>query len=171
MKRRILIFTTLVCLVILGFITGCSKFKEYKCESGGFIVNFPGTPEEQKQTLNTEAGSIDMYIYSVTKSNMGLAVAYCDCPDNDAEPNDILDGACEGAVANSKGKLLSDLNIEYDSYPGRKIKYEIAGGKIIQLQQVYLVNNRLYTLIVSTEPDDMYSKDITKFFDSFKLIK
>lgn len=174
MKKIKLFFTILFCLLLM--LPGCtsSKFVDFKSESGGFIVKFPGTPKEEKTTANTQAGPIEAISYSVSNNKISYTVAYNDYPEElvkSSKPDDILNGARDGAVTNTKGKLLNELIINLDNYPGRDFRYELSGGIGIVRQRIYLVNNRLYQIMTATESEDMFLNSITEFFDSFRLIK
>jgi hypothetical protein len=56
----------------------------------------------------------------------------------------LLDGARDGAVANTQGKLLSELIIGIAGNPGRELKISAAGGKGTGRAKLVLVGNRLY---------------------------
>jgi hypothetical protein len=180
MKR----FSALVLLAIIIlslFLTSCFRkntepeLQEYRSLSGDFLVLFPENPEMETQKVNTLIGVIDAHMYQVTTEDMYYAVSYSDYPEdfiNSSTSDEVLKGARDGALANTKGKLLQELVITYEDYPGRDIKYEITSEdeNVIVYQRIFLVNERLYQIIVVTEEKNMFSRKIFDFLESFKII-
>lgn len=173
--KKILKVSIPICLWLL-FLTGCTTNNtptEYKTEAGGFIVNFLGVPQEEKKAVDTAMGSIDMNIYSVSKDDIAYVISTNDYPEQfvkSKNTKDILNDSRDGILSNTKGKLLYESDIQLEQFPGKELKYEVAEGAGITRQRIFLVNQRLYQISVSTGSEEKYSKEINNFFDSFKLI-
>src|SRR5262249_10664298 len=105
-----------------------------------------------------------------------FAVMYNDFPADKikgANPDNMLNGGRDRAVANVKGKLISEKKISLGKakYPGRELMIQIPGSPLSVRQRMYLVENRLYqTIVVGTE-GVVKSNLADKFHDSFKLVE
>jgi hypothetical protein len=66
-------------------------------------------------------------------------------------------------------KLLSQENINLGAYPGRELKLWDEKEGIFLTGRVFIVNQRLYMLLVGS-PKNPQVSDVRKFFDSFELI-
>jgi len=73
-------------------------------------------------------------------------------------------------LANLHAKLLSEKEIHYNSYPGRKYKVSIKNGTAVILFRNYLMQDKYYTLQVCTPVENDNNIAVTKFFDSFKIL-
>jgi hypothetical protein len=149
------------------------KWKPFSSKAGGFSVLVPGVPTEKDQAITTLAGVINCKMYEVTLAQGALVTAYNDLPQK-VQPGGekaVLDGARDGAVANVKGKLLSDKDIKLGTAPGREVEIDVQGKARIRTR-IYLVNgSRMYqVMVVGANADFPASKDANRFLDSFKLI-
>lgn len=164
-------------LVLVAFLLGESQqetLKEFSSTEGGFVVLMPGTPLEERETLDTEAGPIDLqkFILELKKESIIYMVYYWDYSEvviQRAGPDRLLDSMLDWIVSNIGGKLLSEQIISLDSYPGREIEVEAPEGFIIR-SRLYLVKQRMYQLIVATSKEEAFSENAEKFFKSFKLL-
>ena len=96
---------------------------------------------------------------------------YCDFPAEikKAPLRKVFDSSRDGAVANLEGKLVSESDIKLGDYPGREIRIGVEDGKQVFRARVYLVDRRLYQVVVFGSKEAATSKQADKFFDSFKL--
>lgn len=159
---------------VVVFAVGCSEPHQYDSSAGKFSVEFPGKPEEQSQTVQTEVGSIKLNIVMYEKRNSAYLVMYCDYPADHVQAagsDVILEGACEGAVSNIRGTLVSQEPITIGDHPGREIKATAStdGNQVELRSRIYLVGNRLYQVIVSATPGGTKDSVANRFVDSFKL--
>ena len=133
----------------------------------------PGNPTYQKITTNTPLGPIDLNTYTLIGNTATYTVAYSDYSDSMVKlssPESILDSGRDSAVASVQGKLLGELIIMLDNYPGREFRVESVDGKSTFTARAYLVSHRLYQILIVTPKQDSFSNDVTKFLDSFKLL-
>jgi hypothetical protein len=95
---------------------------------------------------------------------------YCDFPAKIKKVplKQIFDSSRDGAVGNLEGNLASEKDIKLGKHPGREIQI-VAGGKRLFRARVYLVDQRLYQVVVFGTKEAATSKEADKFLDSFKL--
>lgn len=170
MKTRLLI---LIGLFI--YFAGCQQvtWEVFSSPKGSFSVQMPGTPTENKQTMNTPTGVIDIHMFILEQKGCGCyIVSYNDFPDSlikTSSADQILDGARDGAIVKSQGKLQSEVPISINTYPGREFHVYGPDGKFAIRTRIYLVKNRLYQVGVVTSTGKSVSSDTNKFLNSFKI--
>lgn len=188
MKHTVLLPWLAAALVTIGYspvqssqasppvLLAQSIWKQYTSTEGRFTVLMPGTPKTERQTQNTQLGPINIQAFAVARQQESVAyiVAYSDFPNNFVQKANIqklLDGARDGALRAAQGKLLSQRNISLNGYPGREFEFVNPVG-LITKNRMYLVNGRLYQVIVVTKQDTQkyLSRSIAGFLNSFKLL-
>jgi hypothetical protein len=153
-----------------------SVWKPFASRAGGFTVLMPGAPNQSQQTIRTKVGPIKVQLFQTFRPNQaGYVVGYSDLPANaiktPGDVNDFLAGAITGFTQSSKGKLLSQRNINLGSYPGREFKVQLSQGVIVK-SRFYLVDRRrFYQVFVVTDKEQDLVKSIDGFLTSFKLAK
>ncbi|MBD2340862.1 hypothetical protein H6G64_28235 [Calothrix sp. FACHB-156] len=83
--------------------------------------------------------------------------------------SELLNSALEGMLGDEK-QLLSEENINLGAYPGKEIKLWDEKEKMTWTGRIFIVNQRMYMLLVVSDQNPQVS-DIRKFFDSFQLIQ
>ena len=125
MRKSVLL---LISLLLAVWLPGCTaKPQEFKSAAGRFAVTTPKTLQESTQDVETQGGKIDLYLFSTQQDNIGYFVSYCDYSPEIMVHSDLekmLDGSRDGAVGNTKGKLLSETKITLADYPGRELVIE-----------------------------------------------
>ena len=167
-KRWIILF------VLATFLMCCQQvtWQELSSGEGGFSVLMPGKPIEEMQKVNTQRGVIGMHIFTLKRKGIAYAASYNDYPEVIARLHNaekMLTGARDGVISSVRGKLLSEFIISIGTYPGREVQIALGDGKYVMRTRFYLVKNRLYQVGVITPKQDIYSKNVTKYFESFKL--
>jgi hypothetical protein len=159
-------------VVGLFLLSGCGKpeFKEFTSTEGRFKVLMPGTPTEKTET----ASGVTMKIFSVEGRNGAYAVAFADMPipagESEAQIHKRLNGARDGAVANVKGLLKTETKITLsEKHLGREFEASLPEQKGMLRARIYLVNQRLYQIMVVGKPEWTSSSEATKFLESFTL--
>ncbi|QZY55848.1 hypothetical protein [Crassaminicella profunda] len=177
--KKVMSMFVLVCL-LSSMLMGCGgvkaeeTFVTFNCEDGGFSVDFPEEPKDEVQTLQTPLGNIDLHMYIVEKEDIAYICMYNDYPEElikQAKADDLLVGACNGAVANVNGKNQKVTDVTLGEYPGKDLTYDLEkdGRSVKAHQKIYLVGNRLYQMNIATDKEEENKESINKFFDSFKL--
>jgi hypothetical protein len=189
LRAGLSIGVTAVCwgltLVALGTIlSGRTLFntqaawREFTSTAGGYSVLMPGNAKEQAQVVDTATGKVDLYSATIDDRTGTYIAMYSDYPANitqGVDPQTLLDSSRDGAVASSRGQLINDRKISIDQYPGREIQVGIPpeNGQSANLivNRYYLVDQRLYQVMVVLPNAQTPSADALKFMDSFKLLK
>lgn len=177
MKRTILTLFLAMCTV---FTVSAQVWETFKSIDHEFSALFPVEPTYQVQKVPSAVGELDMNMYMATVNdpdadNLLYSVIRSDYPAemfsnvNDDFISNVLDGAVNGAVNNVQGKLVSDVSISFNKFPGRSIKIETSMGLLYI--NAYLVNNSMFITQVICTPDKDNNSSIKRFQDSFELIK
>jgi hypothetical protein len=157
-----------------ALLTGCQKndWQTFAPAGGNFSVLMPGAPaDKSREAVNGQPAS---HLYLSSTRDAVYAVSYYDRPaSKDAiDPEKWLDRARDLEVAQTGGKLLGASPLKLaNTWPGREILTTVpkGDGKHAMRCHMYLVNNRLYRVLVVLPQDDLSSAEAVKFLDSFKL--
>jgi len=170
MKASI-VYLCLAAALLLAADDAKTKPADFAPKDGRFTVQMPGEPKEQTNKVNTAIGPIDVHMFlSAPDPNTAYIVGYSDYPEEmmkKSESDKILDGARDGAVKNVNGKLDGEKKITIDKHPGRD--FQIATEHFEGRNRMYLVNARLYQVMVVGSKEFVTGKDAERFLDSFKL--
>jgi hypothetical protein len=174
MNRKLLLATIFVAL-----LCACATKWETVSE-GGFTAQMPGTPKRQTQSVPAGGDNIDVTMLSVEKGDEAFIVGYNDIPAAvatlaDANPEQLLNNARDGAVQDIHGKVTSEHAITIDGHPGKEFTGDGTSPDDAKQEgtftaRVYWVNPRLYqVLYVRPKSTSAPSDNGQKFLDSFKL--
>ena len=148
-------------------------WEEFSSSEGNFSVLMPGAPSHDTKQVQTAVGSIDMHLFSrELRNKTAYVVIYSDYPEfiTRASPDKVLDGGRDAAVANSKGKLLSEEHIFLEGgHAGREIVVEVPDQGVLKLR-AYLVRQRLYQVMLLAPKERIDSEENAKYLSSFKLL-
>lgn len=189
-KRTFTLLAGVVAALIVGIVAALmvvrppwlyrtsSEWTRFVSTAGGFAVLGPGTPREDRTTLNSPAGKIEMHTFAFERKSppMWLTVAVSDYASSMLRfgPEVALDGARDGAVANIGGRLLSERRIFLGAHPGRELMIEARKSEALRgllRARIYLVGQRSYMLMaVTTEEERLKRNDVSMFLDSFTLL-
>jgi hypothetical protein len=163
----------LLCATV-SFAAETNDFKPFTPKEGGWTISFPGKPEISTSTTATELRDVEMHQYVVkrSKDKETYVLIYCDLPAEivkDADPEKLLDRSRDGGVASVHGKAAKESKINLDANPGRELEVTGLGGT--RLWRLYLVNGRLYQLMVTTDVGRPSESRAKTFFASFKPSK
>jgi hypothetical protein len=149
------------------------EWKEFASKEGRFKVLMPGTPKKDKAETESDFGKGVLHMNTAQAGKTIYGANYCDFPAKIRKVplKQVLDSSRDGAVANLEGKLVSekDVRLGKQRVPGREIQIDVAGGKRLFRARVYLVEQRLYQVVVFGTKEAATSKETDKFLDSFKL--
>ncbi len=142
-------------------------------EEGGFAMKFPGKPTFQSEPVDTAAGQITMngYIYEESASRVFMA-NYSDFPESlvDDDPRDMLQNEKVGALESlGDYTIAEEMELTLNGNPG--LYYKANAGEYYSMTNTYLVNNRLYQIIILSSGDYPPSDVADSFFGSFKFLK
>jgi len=169
-----IISATLFNLTIHGLVPKVAR--EFKSEAGNFSVQTPYTLKESSESLDTQVGEIEIHSFLGEQGNESVSIGYTDYPAElvqVSDPERILDGSRDGAVANVKGELVSETRISLDGYPGRELTISVIADnkqEIVLRGRVFLVENRLYQIMAVAPKGKENAKNIDAFLQSFALL-
>ncbi len=165
-------------LLAAFFLAGCSgessedSWETFASDTAGFSVKMPEIPARSAERVPTAVGELAMYFYIAEDDTVMYVVAFSDYPTALVETTsakELLDTAQAGALTNVGGTLLSAKPITLDGYPGREVAIA-APGNLQGYFQLYLVENRLYQLMVIADVTLDIDSGAEKFFTSFEVI-
>jgi hypothetical protein len=168
------------CLVAIALtLTACqgsqATYEEFSSESGNFTIDAPETLEETQQSVQTPVGPIDIHTFTTESENSAYVVAYSDYPSEimeQTDPETLLNSSRDGAINNLGGTLVSEEDIDLDGNPGRSLVIDTAAGTEEAAtinSRIYLVDNRLYQVLVVVPEGEEKVIDSTAFLESFEL--
>jgi len=156
---------------------GAGAPKLLKSEDGGFEIQTPITLKEESQSTPTAAGNIMLHMYTGETNDRAYVVGYADYPAALVKMNDpqkLLDGARDGNIGSFQGKIVEEKKITIDGFPGRELTVDARLKNTIDANmraRFYIVNNRLYQIMVIGEKGKISTTDMDSFLQSFKLTK
>ena len=152
-----------------------AEWKEVAAAGTGFQALMPGTPRLEQKTEETPVGKVELHKFAVVpkgKKNELFMVVSIRYPE---EVSDQLGGAeklleigRQDLLAACQGQLRSEKRIVLSGYPGMELEMLPAKGAIIKAR-VYATKNQIFEVSVGVPMMRLTSKDVRKFFDSFKL--
>ncbi|MBX9627371.1 MAG: hypothetical protein K2X82_26445 [Gemmataceae bacterium] len=171
---RIAVGCLLLAATAGGLAARDDDWKEFRPKGGRFTIRLPGAPKETSREYDSPAGKVRMNSFVVQAGPNGVyGVAYGDYPEGTIDPEQIgkhLDGAQEGAVAATKGKLVESKDIKLaDQHPGREITCELPAEKWMTRTRIYFVGRRLYQVHALGMKEFIKGEEVGKVLDSFKL--
>lgn len=172
----------LITLIISTGYMIASDWFLIKNEDQGYQIEFPKEPKKSVQTVNTEAGPVDMHINMLdlsakeNDSNLIYLSSYAQYPDTllHSENREQLKGffkeTIEGLIGSIDGEMLNERDVKIDGYNGKEVKINFQDGMAIIRIRVYLVKNQVYMLQVVTKSENDSNESIARFMDSFDLL-
>jgi serine/threonine-protein kinase len=157
---------------LLSSNTVPAAWQEFSSVDGNFAVLMPGTPSYEKKSQSTALGPIDMHMFNLNiRRDAAYMIMYSDYPEivTKAKPDDLLDGGRNGALSNTKGKLIGEQNMSLDGFPGREIVIEVPGKGIMKLR-AFMVRQRLFQVIAVGTKEKIDHEDTIKYLTSFRLL-
>lgn len=163
-------FISLIALIDSRAANG-QEWKKITPDGTGISVEMPGDPKPTTQTVDTPAGKVEIVLYVLEVPKGAFLVNATTIPPNapPATVDERLDGARNGAVNNSGGKLVSESKISINGHPGRQLLIENSMGLFIHAR-VFIVDKKLVQTVAVSDQKDA-TDDIKRFMDSLKLLK
>lgn len=192
MKHQITVYSLSIFFLLTGYTINSkvlanqpltiaqSIWKRFSSTTGNFSILMPGTPQENKRTLNNKNGTIQVHTFMVERpqEDVKYTVSYTEYPEEYIKllhENNLVEKALEdgknAVLRKTKGTLVSETKINLNNYAGREIYYQKPGDKIVKLR-IYLVNKRLYQILAetTTKKEKFLTKSIGGFLNSFTLL-
>jgi hypothetical protein len=168
--QRLMLLTAVVC----AQLASAADWKPFN--GGEYSISFPGTPTTSSRTDQTGIGPVKSSVVTVELPHQSFTLAITEYPLDlvkKSQPAKMLEGARDGAVANVQGTLDKDIAVQLDSgdpkkkWPGRE--FTAHTSKAVMASRLYLVNNKLYSLLLVRDQTVTDDADFTRFADSLKL--
>jgi hypothetical protein len=141
-------------------------------EDGFFSIKFPGEPTVESQNVPTEVGDIEMVTFMYEKSATEVyMVAYSDYPSaliEMSDPAELLQGAKDGALGTYGATISEESEVEMDGNPGMMFKAN--SDSYYVTYEIYLVDNRLYQIVILKDGSYPSEDDYNTFIKSFTLL-
>jgi hypothetical protein len=149
---------------------GPQPFREFTSPDGKFRVEMPGTPTEG----SVFAAGVFLTTYTLEERDGAYGVAYIDVPIignlSSAQITQALNGAREGMVRNVNGKFTGESAIRLNGkYPGREVRAELPVKDGLIKGRLYLVNRRVYMVMVTGLSSWVNSANAKRFLDSLEV--
>jgi hypothetical protein len=153
-------------------------WKVVRSKDGRFTVHMPKEPmDPKKQVVRTKTGELNVtLVIAEGRHDSYFVVSYSDFTQAElkkGEEEKRLDQACNGAAESLRGEIPDEQRIMLDGrHPGRAFVIK-KDGAVIAKMRIYLVENRLYQVMVLGNGKIFSSKekDAGIFLDSFRLNK
>lgn len=170
-----------ITLLTLGLSAPAQDWKSFSYPPDGFVISMPSQPEFSKRDVPTDQGSFELRTYMVDMSAVAVMVGVCDYGSAVAgrDPQDVLQGAEDGALKNSNSHLVRHQKITLGVYPGLEFEADSNPdpSKPADSQsptthffaRIYLVGSTLYQTLAVYPVETPYS-GTQRFLDSFQLI-
>ncbi|MGA3264221.1 MAG: hypothetical protein ABSC47_09275 [Terracidiphilus sp.] len=170
--RRLAIGVALLSFTAAGYPLGGAQtpaWKSYSYSADGFSASFPSEPDLQKRNVPTDAGAFELRSYIGQDGEVAMFVGVCDYGSQTAgkNPDDLLQGAKNGALQNSNSHLLSETKTTLGVYHG--LTFEAESDQAHFSARIYMVGSTLYQVLVVSPLGKPYA-NTGQFLDSFQLI-
>ena len=150
----------------------------YFSSEGAYAFRFPGKPKLAEQKIRIANILVDIHLATyATPGGTVYAVAYFDVPQAAVDKTSaeaLLESAVHGAVTTGGWTVTSKKDIKLGEYPGRDVTGEVTVRGAPELgygrMRVYLVENRLYQVILLGSQSNVSPDDFEKCLDSFEIL-
>ena len=162
-----------LCLALSAIASSvaAAEWKLIAPEGADLTCEMPGEPKASNQTVETAVGPIEVILHILEVPEGAYLVNSTTIPPNApaATIEERLNGARDGAVKNSQGKLLTETKIKLGVNQGRELLIEQGSGLFVRAR-VFMAGKRLVQVVAVTKTKEP-TPDVTRFLDSLKLVK
>lgn len=151
--------------------SNAQAWAEYRPAGVGYALEMPGEWTLTTQDINTAVGALKGYTATVDLGSTAYMSMYISYPDSvRGKPiTPILDGARDGAVANTHGTLRDERRVIVSNFPARQIVIDTP-QKLVIVLRYFMMDNVLVQALVAG-PEGIESKPETKrYLDSLKVV-
>lgn len=148
-------------------IPAAGEWISYSSAAGRFGVSMTAEPRVTEQGLEIGAVKVVNNVFLGLTQFAVFGVSYADYPPNTSKSKSLLDNVRKGVIDGINGTLISSSNISHKGYPGREFQASSDSG--LYTSRIFLVNARLYQLVVVAVPGKVSPADVHRFLNSFDL--
>jgi hypothetical protein len=134
-----------------------------------FEISFPTEPRHEQYTNNSGSIRVEMHSYTAESSKWKFILTYAHLTPapSDLKPDDAINSAVSGTVANVRGTLVSQEQTTVAGHTAKAVKVSIGSKTVMDGRFVY-AKPRVYQLLV------LYDKGTPppfeqEFFSSFTI--
>lgn len=146
-------------------------WREFESKPGRFRVLLPGVPATSRQTIRTDIGNVaSTRVTTTDAANVTYDILFNDYPRagvSKVSPQKLLDGARDGLLYQTKGRLIGEKPLTLANFPGRDQEIMGGDGTHYRIRLVW-AGNRLYQIMAVTPGQPR--PDAQVFFDSFQIV-
>jgi hypothetical protein len=150
-----------------------ADWRLYESQRGRFRIFFPGEPLVTHAAHRTVVGKVHTQRYQVRHLDAEFTVEINDLPGvaafllSDAA---ILDRAADGLLDDIEARELASSPVTRQGYPGRRVRYEILGGRHwVEEALLLLADTRLYIVMAGHRRETGEVPPTARFFESFEI--
>lgn len=166
--------------VAVVLLAACAKseWHELAVRDAGFSVLMRGEPVYTKREIELPAGKIVAHLYLSEQPESVVAIGYTDYPLSlvlGSPPEQLFSGVRDTWLRRLHGTLTrSDRPLKIDGkHPGIEFSAdgEIENTAAFVRARLYLVDQRLYQVVILGKTAAVPSRVVNRYLDSFKLIE
>ena len=168
----------LAAALALALAAGCGdrSWREVASPDGGFRIRMHGDPRVEQRNVDTPAGKITGNWYSLEGKDSVFGVGFADYPRQILQavpPRNMFSGVRDSWLKRIEGRLdgnATDIQLD-GKWAGMEFtaRGRLEGRDAWMRGRLYLVDNRLYQLIVFGNKETIPVSDINQFMGSFKV--
>ena len=154
------------------------EWGKYVSMKDSFTVEAPGKPDIKNSIYQVKKNEILFHDY-VWKSyielndNISYQISIGDLPKNiyDTEFDLFLSALSKAIIEKTEEELYSDISIQKEKYPSRKIHLISADGFVSKRIQIWIMNKKIYKQEVKTFKHKDHNENISAFYQTFSQLK
>ena len=161
----------LVAAVPLHAQTAPGVWKQYSYPNDGFAISSPLQPSFTTQSKPTDAGNVEMHIYTFNLSSNGAVMIIASEIKGleNLSAKERLQKAKQGALAAGNATLTTEKEITLAGYHG--LQYEATGQNNLHVRgRMYIVKNKLLQLMEISPLNVAFPADAERVCTSLKLV-
>lgn len=167
----VVVLIGLVAAVPLDAQTAPGVWKQYSYPNDGFAISSPLQPSFTTQSKPTDAGNVEMHIYTFNLSSNGVVIITASEIKGleNLSAKDRLQKAKQGALTAGNATLTAEKEITLAGYQG--LLYEATGQNNLHVRgRMYIVKNRLLQLLEISPLNVAFPADAERICTSLKPV-
>ena len=148
------------------------RWQKLVFQDGDFSVWIPqGLQSSETVIISLDKETLSFEVVASHPQNYRFVAAYSDSLDSNkiSDSEQLLNQVIEGIIKETNFTLLTDENITWRQYNGKRLTMKDE-DELISFR-VYLIDNRVYVLVGGQSYNNQnISENIVSFFDSFRIL-
>ena len=141
------------------------NWKHYRYDADGFTAEFPTEPQAKENDSKTGT----RYFSQLENGNLAYFVEVALLPANlNKTSQQIFDDYSQGSAKEVKGQVKAVSDVSLAGNPGRE--FTIENDTMVLRVRLYVVQRRLYQILVVGTKDLINSAETERFQNSFQLL-